>query len=160
MYISYKEFFSALIFKMNITLSKTEKEQKEVYWPFYFGSKVGLNRICVSFHIFIKFQSEREMLDKVHAGTFLVLFLLGIASHVYSFIRLLEKNKQKRTNKSAIIYKNLFAMDIFIISCCFPSKLVWLLFSKSNIVCKITRFSGFMGFYGVVSFLIIMSLDR
>ena len=35
-----------------------------------------------------------------------------------------------------------------------------LLFSKSNIVCKITRFSGFMGFYGVMSLLIIMSLDR
>ena len=145
---------------MNVTLYKTEKEQKGVYWPFYIGSKVNIKRFCLSFHIFIILQSELEMLDKVHAGTFLALLLLGIASHVYSFIRLLEKNKQKRTNKSAIIYKNLFAMDIFIISCFFPSKLVWLLFSKSNIVCKITRFSGFMGFYGVMSLLIIMSLDR
>ena len=100
------------------------------------------------------------MLDKVHAGSFLVLLLLGIASHVYSFIRLLEKNKQKRTNKSAIIYRNVFAIDIFIFFCFFPFKLIWLLFSKSNIVCKITRFSGFMGFYGVMSLLIIMSLDR
>ena len=94
------------------------------------------------------------MLDRVHAGSFLVLLLLGIASYVYSFIRLLEKNKQKRTSKSAIIYRNVFAIDIFIFFCFFPFKLIWLLFSKSNIVCKMTIFSGLM------ILLIIMSLDR
>ena len=121
---------------MNVTSFKAEEEQKEVYWPFYFGSKVSGQRLWLLFYFVIILQSEREMLDKVNAGAFLVLLLLGIASHGYSFIRLLEKNKQKRTNKSAIIYTNVFAMDIFIFSCFFPFKLIWLLFSKVTLYAR------------------------
>ena len=104
-------------------------------------------------------QTEREILDKVHAGSFLVLFCLGIGSHAYSIIRLRDKNYQKRMNKSTVIYKHIFAMDILIIVIFIPFKLVWLLL-KTDLVCKVTRFSAFMGFYGVMIFIIIMSVDR
>ena len=106
-------------------------------------------------------QNERELLDKVHAGSFLVLFCLGIGSHGYSIIRLRDKSYQRnRMNKSTVIYKHIFAMDILIIVIFIPFKLVWLLLTKTDLVCKVTRFSAFMGFYGVMIFIIIMSVDR
>ena len=105
-------------------------------------------------------QTERELLDKVHAGSFLVLFCLGIGSHGYSILCLRNKSYQwNRMNKSTMIYKHIFAMDILIIVIFIPFKLVWLIL-KTDFVCKVTRFSAFMGFYGVMIFIIIMSVDR
>ena len=100
------------------------------------------------------------MLDLVQAASFLLVFFLAVSSHVYSFKLLWEDTGHKYNSKSAIIYKHMFAMDILIIFCFLPFKIIWLVGLQSNLVCRIIQFSGFMGFYGVMIFIIIMSLDR
>ena len=106
-------------------------------------------------------QAERRTPDLVYTGVLILIFILGLLSHIPSFLILIREAKRSHgVNNAIIIYRNLFAVDSILLWGFLPFEIYWTLTRQSIFICKVLKFSGFSFFFGGCIFIIILAVDR
>ena len=98
----------------------------------------------------------------MYGAALALVLLISLMTHLASLYVLFRDRPrgQGYLSQANLLYTNILAADFTIILGFLPFELYWTFTRTSLAVCKIIKFSAFLGFYSMCLFLVSIAVDR